>query len=423
MPSGFSSSGSSWARCPEGKAAARRRIALLGLKATALALGVVVALLAVALVPLAIAARHSPLTSGEGIAFTVPFTVPFAAVGVLVARRQPGNVIGWLMISPAVSYLLGADAGLYAVIDYRLGYGLPFGQVALLVYQAWFPMLAVFPLVILLFPDGRLASPRWRRVLWSYIGLCCGFLALLMAETSSVILAGHIQVDSNGLLTVFNHHSGWLTDTQAPILAAFMSFWLSFIACQALSWRRSSGAQREQLKWLLSGAAICLSCLAISATLSTHSGIWQALGTAFAAGILALPAGIGVGILKYRLYDIDRIISRTLAYAIVTGLLAGVYAGLVLLATRVLSFHAPVAVAACTLTGAALFNPLRRRVQQLVDRRFNRARYDADRTVAAFAARLKDAVDLDAVRADLLATASRALEPAHASVWVKDSAR
>ena len=128
--------------------------------------------------------------------------------------------------------------------------------------------------------------------------------------------------------------------------------------------------------------------------------------------------GIGVGILKYRLYDIDRIISRTLAYAIVTGLLVGVYAGLVLLATRVLSFHTPVAVAAATLAAAALFNPLRRRVQQAVDRRFNRARYDADQTVAAFAARLKDAVDLDSVRDDLAGVVQQALEPAHVSVWV-----
>ena len=125
-----------------------------------------------------------------------------------------------------------------------------------------------------------------------------------------------------------------------------------------------------------------------------------------------------MGILKYRLYDIDRIISRTLAYAIVTGLLAGVYAGLVLLATRVLSFHAPVAVAACTLTGAALFNPLRRRVQQLVDRRFNRARYDADRTVAAFAARLKDPVDLHTVQDDLASVVQQTLEPSHISVWI-----
>jgi hypothetical protein len=122
--------------------------------------------------------------------------------------------------------------------------------------------------------------------------------------------------------------------------------------------------------------------------------------------------------LKYRLYDIDRIISRTLAYAIVTGLLAGLYAGLVLLATRVLSVHTPVAVAAATLAAAALFNPLRQRVQRTVDRRFNRARYDADQTVAAFAARLKDEVDLDSVRDDLAAVVQQALEPAHLSVWV-----
>ena len=378
-------------------------------------MGVVVALLAVALVPLAMAARDNPLTSGEGVAFTAPF----AAVGVLVARRQPGNVIGWLMISPAVSYLVGTDAGLYAVMDYRLGHGWPLGPVTLLLYQAWFPMLALFPLVILLFPDGRLPSPRWRWVLWSYIGLCCGVLVLVMAEASSVILAGHIQVDSNGQLTVFDRHSGWLTDAQAPILAAFMSFWLSFMACQALGWRRSSGERRQQLKWLLSGAAICLSCLTISVILSPRSGIWQVVSTAFAAGVLALPVGIGVGILKYRLYEIDRIISRTLAYAIVTGLLAGTYAGLVVLATQVLAFKTPLVVAGATLIVAALFNPLRQRVQRVVDRRFNRARYDADRAIAAFAARLQDRVDPNAVHADLLAAVRQALEPVHASIWIK----
>jgi hypothetical protein len=127
---------------------------------------------------------------------------------------------------------------------------------------------------------------------------------------------------------------------------------------------------------------------------------------------------MGVAILRYRLYDIGRIISRTLAYAIVTGLLIGLYAGLVLLATRVLSVHTPVAVAASTLAAAALFNPLRRRVQRVVDRRFNRARYDADQIVAAFAVRLKDAVDLDSVRDDLAGVVQQALEPAHISVWV-----
>src|SRR6202043_680652 len=153
-----------------------------------------------------------------------------------------------------------------------------------------------------------------------------------------------------------------------------------------------------QLKWLATGAAVTLVVVAASLGFSSTSVVGEILGI----GLAALPVGIGVGILKYRLYEIDRIISRTLAYAIVTGLLVGVYTGLVLLATRVLPFSSPVAVAGATLAAAALFNPLRHRVQRVVDRRFNRARYDADQTVAAFAARLKDAVDLDAVRADLL---------------------
>jgi hypothetical protein len=190
------------------------------------------------------------------------------------------------------------------------------------------------------------------------------------------------------------------------------AFWLAAVARQALSWRRSAGERRQQLKWLAAGAAGC-GIFGIWA-ITTNSAIWEVLILGFAA----LPLGISMGILKYRLYDIDRIISRTLAYAIVTGLLVGVYAGLVLLATRVLSVHTPVAVAAATLAAAALFNPLRRRVQQIVDRRFNRAWYDADQTVAAFAARLKDEVDLDSVRDDLAAVVRQTLEPTHLSVWV-----
>jgi len=146
--------------------------------------------------------------------------------------------------------------------------------------------------------------------------------------------------------------------------------------------------------------------------------LWGVINTLAWMGVTALPVSIGVAILKYRLYEIDRIISRTLAYAIVTGLLVGVYAGLVLLATQVLRFHSTVAVAASTLAAAALFSPLRRRVQHVVDRRFNRARYNADQTVAAFAARLNDAVDLDTICDDLASVASQALEPAHVSVWI-----
>ena len=134
--------------------------------------------------------------------------------------------------------------------------------------------------------------------------------------------------------------------------------------------------------------------------------------------LTGIPLACAVAVLKYRLYDIDRIISRTLAYAIMTGLLIGVYAGLVLLAAPVVRLSSPVAVAAATLAVAALFSPVRRRVQHRVDQRFNRARYDADQTVAAFAAQLKDRVDLNSISDDLAGVVSRALEPAHVSVWI-----
>jgi hypothetical protein len=204
---------------------------------------------------------------------------------------------------------------------------------------------------------------------------------------------------------------------QVTFLITVAAFWLAAVGYQALSWRRSTGERRQQLKWLASGAAAC-GFFGIWAIAST-SAIWEVL----ILGFTALPVGIGVGILKYRLYEIDRIISRTLAYAIVTGLLVGVYAGLVLLATHVLAFQTPVAVAGATLAAAALFSPVRRRVQRIVDRRFNRARYDADRIVAAFAARLQDAVDLDTVRTDLTGVVHAALEPAHLSVWIAGAGR
>jgi hypothetical protein len=188
-----------------------------------------------------------------------------------------------------------------------------------------------------------------------------------------------------------------------------------------LSYRRSSGERRLQLKWLVGGSAVAIVGGALGVPLSGNpSKIVQIVGSIGIVAVLALPVSMGVAILKYRLYDIDRILSRTLAYAIVTGLLVGVYVGVVSLAELVLGFSSPVAVAASTLAAAALFNPVRRRVQRVVDRRFNRARYDAEVTVAAFSARLKDAVDLGAVRADLLDVVNRSLEPSHVSVWVRE---
>ena len=262
-------------------------------------------------------------------------------------------------------------------------------------------------------------------MVWVYAAVAVCWITAAVAITISAIMAHHTQVDPNGNLLLLDdsvHSPFWWIVLSNAFLALAATCWLVTLAAQALSYRRSSGERRQQLKWLLAGSAIAfigiVPILVYSGSTSAYTGSAPVEVAVAVAGFAAVPLSIGVAVLKYGLFDIDRIISRTLAYAIVTGLLVGVYAGLVLVATRVLSFRTPVAVAASTLAAAALFNPLRRRVQRAVDQRFNRARYDADQTVAAFAERLKDAVDLDSVRDDLAGTVSRALEPAHVSVWV-----
>ena len=344
-------------------------------------------------------------------------------LGMLVARRQPRNPEGWLLLSLAVGVIAVVDSGLYAVLDYRVHHGqVPLGEIALFIKGSIAtPLIFLFPLVVLLFPDGRLTR-RWTWMLWSYLVLIVVVAAGVAANEAGTIAGQHIQVDLNGTYSGPGGSAGGLgafvADASAGLVLVPL-FWLAFVARQVLSWRRATGERRQQLKWLTSGAVIAAIGLALIAVGPSKD---QMLGRvthdlAFLA-LAALPVSMGVGILKYRLYDIDRIISRTLAYAIVTGLLVGVYAGLVLLTTQVFRVHTPVAVAAATLAAAALFNPLRRRVQTAVDRRFNRARYDADQTVAAFAARLKDAVDLNAVQDDLAGVVHQALEPAHVSVWI-----
>jgi hypothetical protein len=281
--------------------------------------------------------------------------------------------------------------------------------------------------MVLLFPDGQLPSRRWRWALWPYLALALLWMAGALAFTVGAIRVHHVGVDASGNLLALIHPTGgaaWWGVAQNLFFAVLGISWLASLTGQTLSYRRSSGERREQLKWLLAGAGASLIGLVASVQLLSNLGVPAvAISLLSALGWFALPASIGVGVLKYRLFDIDRLISRTLAYAVVTGLLVGVYAGLVLLATQVFKFSSPVAVAASTLAAVALFNPLRRRVQRMVDRRFNRARYDADLMVAAFAARLKDAVNLDSVGGDLTGVVHAALEPAHVSLWINSGGR
>ena len=382
---------------------------------TAVVLGALALALTVLYVPLAWPARDF----SDGWQVLIGF-LAFALPGVVVARRQPGNAIGWILIGLGVYAGIETDAGRYAVFDYHFHHGgLPFGPAATLVASGlWTGEFLVLPLVILLFPDGRLPR-RWRMVLWAYLADATLVAGYVLGVNAWDMASQPMSVDGAGQLVKQPNLSGVIAVVAVAVAAALPVFWVSFVARQVLSWRRASGERRQQLKWLMSGAAVTVVGLAgiFGASFST-SPILVTLEIVSFFASFALPVAITVGILKYRLYEIDRIISRTLAYAIVTGLLVGVYAGLVLLTTQVFRVHTPVAVAASTLAAAALFNPIRRRVQKAVDRRFNRARYDADQTVAAFAGRLQDAVDLDSVRDDLAGVVQQALEPAHVSVWI-----
>jgi hypothetical protein len=321
----------------------------------------------------------------------------------------------------AVAGGLSQDGSLYAIADYRLRHGtLPFGWVAMLAQPGWAITIVLIGVAILIFPDGRPASPWLRRVLWLYLVPAVTWMASAYVITVGAILSHDIHVDSGGNLLALNNGASspaWWNVLQGVVIAAIGLSWLLALAGQAASYRRSSGERRQQLKWLLGGLAVSLAGGVLLIVARNAHGVWVAAELVGVLAIFAVPVSIGVAILKYRLYDIDRIVSRTLAYAIVTGLLIGVYAGLVLLAEQVLHFHGTVAVAVSTLGAAALFAPVRRRVQHAVDRRFNRARYDADQTVTAFAARLQDAVDLDAVRDDLAGVVGAALEPAHLTLW------
>ena len=362
--------------------------------------------------------------SAQNVATTLVALV-FAAVGLLVALRQPRNRMGWLLLAGSLLIALNFAASFYAELDYRLGHHLPLGVVALVLQPSWAPAIVSFGLAVMLFPDGTLPSPRLRWLLRVYLGIGAVWYGGAVAITIGVIVAGQVRVDSTGnLVNIDNPHGAteWWGIVQIVFFALLVVVTAGSLAGQLVRFMRSGGERRQQLKWLLTGTAIAMPGLGLSIAFGSATGVLAAVGGLGFAMVAALPLGIGVAVLRYRLYDIDRLISRTLAYSAVTALLACAYAGLVLLATRELRFSSEVAVAVSTLAAAAAFNPVRRRVQHLVDRRFNRARYDADLIVAAFAARLQDSADPDEATADLGETVQQALEPEHLSLWIAEVA-
>jgi hypothetical protein len=352
----------------------------------------------------------------------------YTGAGRLITRRLPGNAIGWLL------GLIGLLVAAEMLTEQYTVYGLVTAPGSLPGARliGWFSTfaieLAVFllPLLLLLFPDGRLPSRRWRPQLWAILGAIVGSVAAQMQV--GWLVGGLTDVlDRTGSsypnpLGIFPRH-GWFSGLIAVVYG--LALIAAVLAVASVFARRRGGSteRRKQLAWL--GWVGLLTVFWLAATgvcdLVTHGASNWIADVLYYLLVLTPLAGIplacAVAVLKYRLYDIDRLISRTVAYAIVTGLLVGLYAGLVMLANQVLPLHAPVAVAGSTLVVAALFNPLRNRVQRIVDRRFNRSRYNAELMITEFAARLQDATDLDAIRSDLSATVNRALEPAHLSLW------
>ena len=374
-------------------------------------------LLMVADIPLE-ASTRSLSFGNDGLEFV--FVLPFTLVGMVVARREPRNPVGWLLQGVGLLTVFGTVVADYTIFVYHFGHrGSPLGPVAVLLDAGFATGLLLLPLAILLFPDGRL-GPRWK---WPLRVAILAFVLYLAGHVtvSAVALGRRTPVWAAGGVVGARHPSGfaaWVGVTQAIALAIFVLLCLASVSRQVLSYRRSSGVRRQQVKWLATGGVGCVAgllALASGAANSAPGAVWIVI----LLGWVALPFSIGVGILKYRLYEIDRLISRTLSYAILSALLVGIFVGLIALSTNTLALSGRVGVAASTLAAAALFNPLRKRTQRLVDRRFNRARYDAEATVAAFTTRLRDAVEIDAIRSDLLDAVNRAVEPTHASVWIK----
>jgi hypothetical protein len=342
--------------------------------------------------------------------------VSAATVGAVLASRRPTHPVGWLLLALAV--LLGATGVVAAYAPYGLVVrpGVPVAGFAAVYYPALaVGALACLGFVLLLTPTGSLPSPRWRW--WAWIAGTVPAAFLLAATLAPKPSPGRYQA----LASPFDFGAfGGVVLVVDQVAQAVTVFGMVVAAGSlVVRFRRARGVERQQLRWVALAAAL----IALGATVAL-AGL--ALGTPALIGsvvtqfcLALLPVAIGAAILRYRLYDLDRIISRAFAYGLLTVLLGGAYAAVALGLGQLLGRRSSLTVAVATLAVAAAFQPVRRRVQNLTDRRFNRRRYDAAQTIAAFSARLRQEVQLDSLTAEVLAVLEETMQPSHASLWLR----
>jgi hypothetical protein len=363
------------------------------------------------------------------------FVVPgFAVVGLVLAVRRPGHAIGWLFVGMGLVASVQAFSFGYAVRGYATAPGsLPAASwMAWLAAWTWTLNLPALALLLLLFPDGRLPSPRWRVVSWLLGVAVAGVTVWTMLQPGPIDLGVVTIANPAGLAALNNPAIRALGN--APGILVVLTLFVGSVACALAPFvrrRRAGPIERQQLKWLAfvaggSGLVGAIGFLMAGFASSTASIVGGLLLLIALAGIaVGIPVAVGLAILRYRLYDIDRVINRTLVYGLLTAVLGLSYAGVVLVLGQVfggVGGNPPSwAVAGATLAMAALFQPLRRRIQRAVDRRFNRRRYDTARTIQAFSARLRDQVDLDTLTVELLAVVHLTMQPTQASVWLRDN--
>ena len=347
----------------------------------------------------------------------VPYLVAMAiaaTVGAVLASRRPAHPVGWLLLALGLSVILLGICDAYAAYGLLARPGsLPgAGWAALYVDASWVVLSTLLGFVVLLTPTGSLPSPRWRWWAW-----------LVVAGAAVAAL-----VDTDRLDPPYEAVEPPLLVEGGPLavvarLGAVITLLGLLVAAGSLvvRYRRARGVERLQLRWMVAAAALVGLATAVIlvswATLgSAAQPLWEWMTLIY---LIALPLATGASILRYRLYDLDRIISRTVAWTVLTVLLGLGYAAAVVVLGRLGSGGSSLAVAGATLAVAAVFQPARRRVQEWVDRRFNRRRYDAARTIAAFSARLRDEVDLDTLSAELLAVTDQTMQPTTISLWLR----